>query len=118
MGVMFRDANARYAFSDDKNSGSLSNSVEQILDKAGDTEVWAFKYLGDKPLSRSDLLQEYHGYEALKAFRTGEIYECNTSKVPYFEEVGFHPEYLLKELIQLTHPGVNLGGLRYYIKLK
>ena len=68
-------------------------------------------------MTRSDLLHEFYGYNALKAFRTGNIYECNCSITPYFEEVPFRPDYLLREMIQLLHPGVNLGGLRYYRKL-
>ena len=89
-----------------------------MLDKAGDTEVWAFKYNGTRPLTKADLLEEYHGYRGLKAFRDSEIYECNTSTIPYFETVAFRPDLLLREFIQLLHPGVNLGGLRYYKKLE
>lgn len=117
IGVTIRDANGGYAFANDKHSGSLALSFEQILAKAGESDVWAFKYNGTKPMSKADLLQEFHGYEALKAFRTGEIYECNCSQVPYFEEVSWRPDYLLREFIQLLHPGTDLGGLRYYKKL-
>lgn len=118
MGILFADANAGYAFAGDTHSGSLSLSAEQILDKADEMEVWAFKYIGREALTRKDLLQEYPGYASLAAFKTGEIYECNTGLVPYFEQTSFHPEYLLREFIQLTHPGVNLGGLRYYKKME
>jgi iron complex transport system substrate-binding protein len=117
LATIIRDAHGRYAFSDDKHSGSLALSFEQIIDKAGDTDVWAFKVSGDRLMSKDDLLEEFHGYSALKAFRSGDIYECLSSKVPYFEEVSFRPDYLLREMIQLLHPGVDLGGLRYYQKL-
>lgn len=117
IGVTIRDANGSYAFANDKHSGSLSLSFEQILAKAGNSDIWAFKFNGTKMMSKSDLLQEFHGYEALKAFQTNEIYECNCSVVPYFEESSWRPDYLLREMIQLLHPGVNLGGLRYYKKL-
>lgn len=114
MGTIIRDANGRYAFSEDKHGGSLALSFEQIIDKAGDSDIWAFKYNGSKMMSREDLLREFHGYEALKAFRTGEIYECNTSVSPYFEETPFRPDYLLREMIILLHPQTNIGDLRYY----
>lgn len=117
IGVTIKDANGSYAFAEDKHSGSLALSFEQILAKAGKSDIWAFKYNGTKPMTKDDLLREFHGYEALKAFQTGEIYECNCSIVPYFEEVSWRPDYLLREFIQLLHPGVNLGGLRYYRKL-
>lgn len=117
IGVTIKDANGGYAFAEDKHSGSLSLNFEQILAKAGNSDIWAFKFNGTKMMSKADLLKEFHGYDALKAFRTGEIYECNCSEVPYFEEVSWRPDYLLREMIQLLHPGVNLGGLRYYKKL-
>ena len=117
LGTLLKDANASYAFANDKHSGSLPLSFEQIIAKAGESDVWAFKFNGTKMMTRSDLLREFHGYDALKAFRTGNIYECNCSTTPYFEEVGFRPDFLLREMIQLLHPGVNLGGLRYYRRL-
>lgn len=111
-----KDANGGYAFADDKHSGSLALGFEQILAKAGESDVWAFKVQGAM-MTKADLLREFHGYGALKAFRTGEIYECDCSRVPYFEEVSWRPDYLLRELIQLLHPKAALGGLRYYKKL-
>lgn len=118
IGVLIKDANGRYAFSGDRHSGSLPLSAEQIVARAGQSDVWAFKINGARMMSKAELLGEYHGYKALKAFRTGEIYECNCSRVPYFEEVSWRPDFLLRELIQLLHPGVDLGGLRYYKKLE
>ena len=68
IGILLKDANARYIFSEDQHSGSLAMSPEQILAKAKNIDVWAFKYFGGKPLSRSQLLQEYAGYKSLAAF--------------------------------------------------
>ncbi len=118
VGRMIADAHGQYAFARDKHSGSLSLSFEQVLDKAGNADVWAFKYDGAQPMTKAQLLQEYPGYRALKAFRTGEIYECNSSTVPYFEQTPFRPDFLLKDLIQMLHPGVDLGGLLYYQHLR
>lgn len=118
VGQLIRDAHGGYAFAADDHAGSLALPFEQVLDKAGDTEVWAFKYNGAKLLSKADLLEEFHGYSGLKAFRDGEIYECNTAVVPYFETVAFRPDFLLREFIQLLHPEANLGGLKFYTKLE
>ena len=117
IGVTIRDAHGGYAFAKDKHSGSLPLSFEQILAKAGQSDVWAFKFNGARPMSKSDLLREFQGYSGLKAFRTGNIYECNCSVRPYFEEVSWRPDYLLREMIILLHPQAKLGKLRYYQKL-
>ena len=115
IGILLKDANARYIFSDDKHSGSLPMSPEQILAKGKLVDVWAFKYFGGAPLSQVQLLQEYDGYKALAAFSRGNIYQVDTSTVPYFELTSFHPELLLREFIILAH-GERFGKLRFYKK--
>ena len=115
IGILLKDANARYIFSDDKHSGSLPMSPEQILAKGSQVDVWAFKYFGGAPLSQVQLLQEYDGYKALAAFSRGNIYQVDTSTVPYFELTSFHPELLLREFIILAH-GSRFGKLKFYKK--
>lgn len=118
MGILLKDANARYIFAEDEHSGSLSLSPEQVIARGGEVDVCAFKYFGGQPLSRAALLQEYDGYKALRAFQTGNIYECNTDRIPYFEIVSFHPEIQLREFILLSHPQAKgLGALRFYRKM-
>lgn len=115
IGILLKDANARYIFSDDQHSGSLPMSPEQILAKGKQVDVWAFKYFGGAPLSQVQLLQEYDGYKALAAFNRGNIYQVDTSTVPYFELTSFHPELLLREFIILAH-GERFGKLKFYKK--
>lgn len=115
IGILLKDANARYIFSDDQHSGSLPMSPEQILAKGNQVDVWAFKYFGGAPLSQVQLLQEYDGYKALAAFNRGNIYQVDTSTVPYFELTSFHPELLLREFIILAH-GERFGKLKFYKK--
>ena len=115
IGILLKDANARYIFEDDQHSGSLAMSPEQILAKGSQVDVWAFKYFGGAPLSQAQLLQEYDGYKALAAFNRGNIYQVDTSTVPYFELTSFHPELLLREFIILAH-GERFGKLKFYKK--
>lgn len=118
IGILLRDAHARYIFADDTHSGSLSMSPEQIIAKGNQVDVWAFKYFGGNALTKQNLLAEYQGYQALKAFQTGTVYETDTSCEPYFELTSFHPEILLREFIILSHPeaGDKFGKLRFYKK--
>ena len=118
IGILLKDANARYIFEDDQHSGSLSMSPEQIIAKGNQVDVWAFKYFGGNALTKQNLLAEYQGCQALKAFQTGTVYETDTSCEPYFELTSFHPEILLREFIILSHPeaGDKFGKLRFYKK--
>lgn len=115
MGILLKDANAKYIFADDTHSGSLAYGPEHILSKGTQIDVWAFKYFGGKALSKSDLLAEYEGYKALKTFNQNSIYQVDTSTQPYFELTSFHPEILLREFIILAHPkATQFGKLRFY----
>lgn len=115
MGILLKDANAKYIFADDTHSGSLAYGPERILSKGTQVDVWAFKYFGGKALSKNDLLAEYEGYKVLKAFYSNSIYQVDTSTQPYFELTSFHPEILLREFIILAHPkATQFGKLRFY----
>ena len=115
MGILLKDANAKYIFADDTHSGSLAYGPERILSKGTQIDVWAFKYFGGKALSKSDLLAEYEGYKALKTFNQNSIYQVDTSTQPYFGLTSFHPEILLREFIILAHPkATQFGKLRFY----
>lgn len=115
MGILLKDANAKYIFADDTHSGSLAYGPERILSKGTQIDVWAFKYFGGKALSKSDLLAEYEGYKALKTFNQNSIYQVDTSTQPYFELTSFHSEILLREFIILAHPkATQFGKLRFY----
>lgn len=118
MGRLFQDACGRYAFAEDAHSGSVPLAFETVFDKAGDADVWTIKYNRDRDMTYSDLQADYIGYTGFKAFKTKNIYGCNTAKVPFYEETPFRPDYLLSDLIQILHPEIgDLGGLRYFCKL-
>ena len=119
IGRLFQDACGRYAFADDTHSGSVPLAFETVFDKAGDADVWLVKYNRDRDMSYTDLEADYIGYTGFKAFKTRNVYGCNTAKVPFYEETPFRPDYLLSDLIQILHPEIgDLGGLRYFCRLK
>ena len=104
MATLLSDANARYVFARDTHSGSLSLAPEAVVAAAHDADVWLFTYLGPRPLSRQQLLAEYHGYANIKAFRNAKIYQCSSERSTYFNEVSFHPDFLLADMIKIFHP--------------
>ena len=115
MGLIYRDAHISYAYASDTHSGSLPLSFETVLDKAGEADIWLMSFQGH--LTKSLLLAEYAGYEQLRAFKEGRIYGCPVDRKPYFEEVSWRPDWLLRDLIVLFHPALRdrLGSdLRYY----
>ena len=114
VGRLIADANGRYAWADDKHSGSLSMTFETVLDKAGQSDVWIFNHFGSGRLTYSRLASEYPGYKEMKAFKEHNTWYVDTQQVTYFEEVPFRPDFLLRDYICLLHPELGLGQPKYY----
>lgn len=115
---LLRDARVTYPFADDTHSGSLALSFETVLNEAGNSDIWLIKY-NHQPNTRQALLAEDAGYAQFKAFQRRKVFGCDCAAVPYYEEVDFHPDRLLNDILQIAHPTVNgLAPLRYYHRIK
>lgn len=79
-------------------SGSVACDVEYVIAHGMDADVWLIKYASPHPLSYKSLAKFYPFATRMHAFRNRQIYVCNTLYVPYYEEVPFHPERLLRDL--------------------
>ena len=118
IGQMIKDAGGQYSWTDDDHSGSLSLPFETVLEKAGDAEVWLFRYDSEQPITKEKLLSENEGYSQFSAFQTGNMYGCNVATSLFYEESPFRPDWLLNDFIQIIHPEMSQpGSLRYYHKL-
>ena len=119
IGQMIQDAGGNYPWADDDHSGSVSLPFEAVLEKAGEADVWLFRYSSDHDITPAELLSEHHGYDQFKAFRSGEIYGCDVERSLFYEESPFRPDWLLGDYIHILHPDIpNLPPLRYYKKVK
>lgn len=116
VGQMIADAGAHYAFSSDKSEGSLSLTFEKVLDEAGDADIWLYKY-NNHPCNLKELLSGYTGYQQMKAFKDKQVYGADCARVPFYEESGFHPERVLRDMMIIFHPEIKIGKLRYYKRL-
>lgn len=118
MGRIYADAGADYVFGYLDNSGSVPMTFETVLDKAQDADVWLVKYNSPKDKTYGELKAEYVPYTRFQAWQTRHIYGCNTGKVAFYEEIPFHPELLLKDLIKIFHPELlEDHRLKYFCKL-
>lgn len=118
MGRIYADAGADYVFACLENSGSVPMSFETVLDKAQDADIWLVKYNSPRYKTYGELAREYAPYTRFRAFGERHVYGCNTGKVPYYEEIPFHPEWLLRDLVKIFHPGAQEGyKLKYFRKL-
>jgi iron complex transport system substrate-binding protein len=117
MVCLLRDAGANYVFGDIAGQGSAPLSFETVLDRAIHAGFWLIKYNQEGAMTYADLRREYTPYENFDAFKGRTIYTCNTGKVAYYEETPIHPDYLLKDLIWIFHPGLLPGYTPRYYRL-
>lgn len=104
IGQVFADAGADNPFADDiKQSGIVPLSAEQVYLKAHDAQVWLLKYSGDVPKTLTSLGAEQDVYKQFDAYKSGNVWGCNTTTSRYYEEVPFHPDYLLEDFITILH---------------
>ena len=119
IGQLLQDAACHYPFADDEHSGSLPLSFESVLEKAGEADVWLFRYDSDTPLTLSQLLKEQRGYHQLRPVREHHVYGCNVRTSLFYEQSPFRPDYLLQDIIQILRPELHAGdSLRYYQALE
>ena len=118
IGGLLQDARARYVFANDTHSGSVALSFESVLDRAGKADIWLFKY-NEHPSTLQELLKENAGYGEFKAVKTHQVFACDCTRQPYYEEVSFHPDKLLSDVIQIVHPDIaGFAPMHYYQRLK
>lgn len=118
-GGMVEDAGGRLPFDISINGGSLAMSKEQVLSAAKDAEVWIIRYQGDQPMTLKQLASLSPVYSQFRAFREGNVWGVNTSKVAYFDEAPFRPDYLLEDMVNILHPEMKLSSrMHYYSRLK
>jgi iron complex transport system substrate-binding protein len=118
IGQMIRDAGGLYPWADDEHSGSVSLPFEAVLEKAGETDIWFFRYSGQHDITYDELRGEYHGYDQFRPFRQQQVYGCDVERSYFYEESPFRPDWLLSDFIHILHPEIEGSNfLRYYKKL-
>jgi iron complex transport system substrate-binding protein len=115
IGQMIRDAGGHYPWADDTHSGSVSLPFEAVLEKAGEADIWLFRYSGQHDITYQELLSEHHGYGQFSAFKSRRAYGCDVERSYFYEESPFRPDWLLNDFIRILHPDLtDLAPLRYY----
>ena len=120
MGIFIEDAGGVNPFAYIDRSGSKGLSGEQVLHKAGDADIWIVRYSQSNNKTIKELSSDNAIYPQFKALKEGNVYGCNTSEVFFYEEVPFHPQWLLADLISIFHPDIEIPdfGHHYFSQMK
>ncbi len=115
------DAGGAYLWAGDGHRASIPVSLEAVLARAGDADVWFTT--GLDWFDRADLLAANEHYGAFKAFRAGRVYNNNArlnelKANDYWETALLEPDVHLADIIKILHPErLPEHQLKYYRRL-
>lgn len=119
MGRLIEDAAGKNPFSGFKQYGSVPLSPEKVLATAHDADIWLVRYYQDSDKTLAQLAADDPIYSRFKAFKSGNVYGCNTRYVDLYEQTPFHPERLLRDMVCLLHPSLaDTLKVEYYKKMQ
>ncbi|MDB4293426.1 ABC transporter substrate-binding protein [Maribacter sp.] len=100
------DAHSEYLYKETSETGSLSLSLESVLDKADKAEFWINPSLH---VSYKEVLAANSHYEQFDAFKNKQIYtnanvKGETGGLLFYELAPNRPDLVLKDLIHIFHP--------------
>ncbi|MDE6397401.1 MAG: ABC transporter substrate-binding protein, partial [Muribaculaceae bacterium] len=93
--TLIRDAGGLTVTENDSSTGSLQLDEAAAFDLAADADIWLVKT--DHPVTPSEIASSGVLASKVKAFRDNNVWAANTSIVPYFDDVTFHPERILRD---------------------
>lgn len=100
------DANTNYLWKDSKETGSLSLSLESVLEKGQEADFWISP---SQFTSYKGMIESNRHYSQFSPFKNKKIYTYANTKgategMLYFELAPNRPDLVLKDLIQIFHP--------------
>ncbi len=100
------DANAEYVWKDTKETGSLSLSMESIMDVAKNTDFWVSPSQFTSYQSMEEANRHYRQFDAFKNKKifTFANTKGETGGLLYYELAPNRPDLVLKDLIHIFHP--------------
>ncbi len=117
--IFYMDAGFGYPFVNLEGFGTVPLNFESVFAKAADADCWIVKYNRTVDYNLESFAAENPNYKKFNAFKNKNVYACNLSYIPYYDQTPFRPDLLLKDLIKIAHPQAFEGyNLRYFKKLE
>lgn len=113
-----RDAHAHYLWDDTGKVGSLSLSLESVLERAEGAAYWIAP---SQFTSYKEMEEANRHYSRFRAFRERQVYTFArtrgaTGGYEYYELAPNRPDIVLKDLIHILHPGLLPDYEPYFFK--
>ena len=115
-GKILKDAGSRYIYTETSGTGSLAYNIEQVLADARTADFWIAP---GQYTSYEKMKNDQNAYTLFDAFKNKKIYTFALNKgakggVTYYEEAAMRPDLVLKDLVKILHPEVDLDHELYF----
>lgn len=107
---LFRDANCAYAYENTKGTGSLSLTLEKVLEQNATCKYW----INPGAANLSELKQQNPKSVYFDSYKQKEIYCYSKEGNNFWEMSAIEPQKVLSDIIQITHPEMNLDKPLYF----
>lgn len=115
IGQLVSLAGGAIPFRSEQKGGSVALSKEEVLLGGRTADYWIVRYMGKEDMTLADLAKLNPIYSEFQAFKEGRVFGCNTSKVPFYDETPFRPDWLLEDLTRIVE--MKEDSLRYFKKI-
>ena len=100
------DSNVNYLWKDSEGTGSLSLSLESVLEKGSEADFWISP---SQFTSYSEMEDANSHYQQFNSFKNKKVYTFAATKGPtggllYYELAPQRPDLVLKDLVHIFHP--------------
>ncbi len=117
-GKIIADAGGDYIYKNTSGSGSLSYAVERVLKDARTAQYWIAP---SQYTSYSDMRRDSETYSLFTSFQNKEVYTFSLTVgkkggITYYEEASMRPDIVLKDLVKILHPTIDLDHEPYFFK--
>jgi iron complex transport system substrate-binding protein len=111
------DAGARYVYTDNQETGSLTLDFETVYAMGIEADFWRFLVYSPDDFTLETLRREDVRYADFKAFKEKKVLACNTLKKPYYQKGLLEPQLILADYIKIFHPELLPGYQNHYYEL-
>ncbi|MEX0273354.1 MAG: ABC transporter substrate-binding protein [Flavobacteriaceae bacterium] len=106
MARFLSDAGAQYLWADNQDTGGVALSLESVLAKAREADVWLNPSMH---VSYQELADTNPHYTQFKAYKTQKIHTNSLAKgetggLLFYEQAPLRPDWVLQDLIHILHP--------------
>lgn len=115
---ILNDAGANYIYKDTQGNGSLAYPLEKVLTDGREASYWIAP---GQYSSYSKMLADNKSYGLFESFKNKQIYTHaltvgEKGGVTYYEEASMRPDLVLKDLVKILHPDLQLDHELYFFK--